>query len=431
MTRRRKRGGEKRLAAIALGIAVLGTLLGAAGFSCVTSETAGPDLSIPRDLAGAPEVRVALERGAARAVVEVRGPYEIYTSEGATRPTFAGEALPPVEVALEPGGAPDRGLRFGSHVFRPAYARLAPKTAGTLVVNGTAYRGDLAVRATADGAGLLVVNRVNLEEYVAGVVGSEMPLAFPEAALRAQAIASRTYGLFQVRGRTREPYDVMDDQSSQVYKGLANETDLARRVTLDTLGVILTYRGRVLCTYFHSTCGGETTSAAYIFGGVEIPPLAGAPCGNCNDSKYFRWRCEVRKADLARKLAAEGFAVGSVGRVEVGERGPAGYAKSVVVTHPKGQLRVAATKLRWLVGTSTIRSTAFEIEDGGGEVFVVAGRGWGHGVGLCQVGARGMARAGHDAMAILRRYYPAAELVRIYGARAAPEGGGGSGGGGG
>jgi stage II sporulation protein D len=292
--------------------------------------------------------------------------------------------------------------------------RVVAKQSGTLVVNGTTYRGDLIVRAATQPPGLLVVNRANLEEYVAGVVGSEMPLLFPEQALRAQAVASRTYALYALRSREADAFDVADDQSSQVYRGLANETDRARKVTLDTLGVILTYRGRVFNSYFHSTCGGETIPASWVFGEAPIPPLSGAPCGFCADSKYYRWRASVTRVDLAAKLAKEGFPVGRVDRVEVLERGPAGHVALVRILHAGGEVRVKGAKLRAILGTSAVRSTAFDIEDPGGDAIALAGRGWGHGVGLCQFGARGMAQAGYDALAILRRYYPAAELVRIY-----------------
>ncbi len=423
MSRGRRARVDRRLAGTVVGLTLAGLGLAAVHFSCARAERrTEADLTIPRDLAGAPVIRVALVRGAPRASIEVRGPYEIYASDAAdARPAFAGAALPAVDVALEPEpkdpAAP--GIALGTTVFRPGIVRIVAKETGTLVVDGTAYRGDLVVRALASDKerGVLVVNRVNLEEYVAGVVGSEMPLLFPEAALRAQAIASRTYGLHAWRARLgagEALFDVMDDQSSQVYKGLANETDRARQVTLDTLGVVLAYRGRVLNAYFHSTCGGETIPAAWVFGDASIPPLMGGPCGFCTDSKYYRWRHEERRADLQAKLAKEGFPVAAVSKVEVIERGPGGHVATARVLHPGGELRIKGTRLRRVVGTSSIRSTAFDVADGGGETVVFEGKGWGHGVGMCQIGARGMAKAGHDALAIVRRYYPAAEVVRAY-----------------
>jgi stage II sporulation protein D len=412
--RRRRRGADRRLAALVLALTAAVAIFAASGACCISSTRPAPDFAIPRELAGAPVMRVALAHAltAARAVVEVRGPYKIYASDARdARPSFAGEALPAAELSVEPGGA---GLVFGQYVFRPPVVRIVPERPGTLVVDGAAYRGELVARPAPDLRGLALVNRVNLEEYTAGVLGGEMPLAFPEAALRAQAIASRTYGLHASRARPGEAWDVLDDTSSQVYKGLAGESDVTRKVTLDTLGVILTYRGQVFRSYFHSTCGGETISNRAVFGEAEIPPLAGAPCGFCEASDHYRWRAEVKRADLLAKLQKEGAPLRALDRLDILEMGPAGRAATVRVSGQGAAFKLEATKLRAIVGARVLQSTAFSVEDAGGPVVAFAGRGWGHGVGMCQWGARGMAKAGYDGTAILRRYYPAAELVKVY-----------------
>jgi stage II sporulation protein D len=398
------------------------------GFSCASPAGApsrpAVDLSIPRTLAGAPIVRVALVRGAPRASIEVRGPYEVYASEAAgARPAFAGASLPPVEAALDEGGD---GLRLGTYALRPAFARIVASAPGTLLVDGQAYRGELVLRDWKEPRGLLVLNLVHLEEYVAGVVGCEMPLSYPDAALRAQAVAARSYGYYAVRTRGGAPYDVADDQSSQVYAGLKNETPKAREVTLGTGGLVLAFEGRIFSSYFHSTCGGGTIPASWVFGEAPIRPLEGAECGFCGDSKYHRWRAELSKAEIAARLAKQGTPVRAVSRVEVVTRGPRGYAGAVRLSHPEGAVEMKAERFRFMVGASVVRSTWFDVEDPGGEKVVVSGRGFGHGVGLCQVGARGAARAGMDERAILGRYYPGAEMVRLY---AVAESGGGAGGG--
>jgi len=430
--RPRRTGGRAFKAVVGLGVGLLSALALLVASCLTTSERAPvrppPDLTLPRDVRDVPTVRVALVRGAAKAVVEVRGPYEVYASEEpAARPAFAGESMPATEVAPEPG--PGGGLAVGSVAFRPAFARIVPKGNGTLVVDGQAYRGDLVVRLWPETRGVLVVNRVNMEEYVAGVLGCEMPLSYPDAALRAQAIAARSYGYHAVRMRAASLYDVMDDQSSQVYAGLKNENDRARSLTLATYGRILAYQGKIFSTYFHSTCGGGTIPASWVFGEVPIPPLEGAECGFCGDSKYFRWKAEVKKADLAARLAKDGFPVREVRRIDVVEKGPRGYAGVVRVTHDtpaaggsaaagaSGALDVKGAKFRFLCGASVLRSPWFEVVDDGGATFQVTGNGFGHGVGLCQVGARGAARSGMDEAAILGRYYPKADLVKLYGDR--------------
>jgi stage II sporulation protein D len=400
------------MALVGFGAAVLAST----AFSCFAARPAGPDLTIPRDLAGAPIVRVALAQQAPKVTLEVRGPYAIFGGEETgLPPQFAGESLPPTDATAE-GDA----LVLGRTLFRPGIVRIAPKRPGTLVVDGTAYRGEVVLRARREG-GVIAVNRVNLEEYTAGVVGSEMPLAFPDAALRAQAIASRTYALYQLKTRAAGAlWDVTNDTLSQVYKGLTNETEKARQVTTETLGVVMTHRGLLFASYFHSTCGGATIPASFELGDLDIEPLMGVPCGFCEDSKYAHWEAAVGKAELAERLRREGIAVRAVRAVEVLALGPAGHVATVRVVHEDGELRVKGSRFRMIAGPSVLRSTLFSAEDAGDRV-VFRGRGWGHAVGLCQIGARGMAREGYEASAILRRYYPGAELVRLY---AAPPTGG-------
>jgi stage II sporulation protein D len=418
------RKGAKRTAArraTLVALAFTATVAATTALSCLAGRSR-PDFAIPRDLPGAPLVRVALFTDAPRATIEVRGPYRIYASlDPAAPPQFEGPSLPPTELAAQ---GPD-ALVFARYLFRPGLVRVAADGAGTLVVNGTAYRGDLVCRAVPSRAvgaagGVLAINRVNLEEYVAGVVGSEMPLAFPDAALRAQAIASRTYALWRLK--TRDPgaaYDVTDDTDSQVYRGLANETAKAREVTTATLGVILTHAGLIFPAYFHSTCGGRTIPASFELGDRAIEPLAGVPCGFCDDSKYANWEALVAKADLAAKLRKEGLpGVARVDAVEVMDVGPAGHVALVRVVYQGGELRIKGSRFRMIVGPSVLRATLFTIEDRGDKL-LFRGRGWGHAVGLCQIGARGMAQRGYDTTAILGRYYPGAELVRIYAAATA------------
>jgi stage II sporulation protein D len=429
VSRRRKpdRRADRRLAAVVVALAAVTGALVVGGPSCVPAATPRADLSIPRELAGAPLVRVALARPLAsgRAAIEVRGPYAIYASDAKdARPSFAGDALGPAEVSLEAGGA---GLVFAGHVFRPPVARVTAERPGTLVVDGAAYRGDLVVRPAPPGAvgerGLLVLDRVNLEEYTAGVIGGEMPLLYPDAALRAQAVASRTYGLHAARSRAGEAWDVLDDTSSQVYRGVAAEGERGRQATLDTMGVVLTWRGEIFKSYFHSTCGGRTASNATAFGEAEVPPLAGVPCGFCDDGKHARWRVEVPRAEVAAKLAKDAPSLRGLAKLDVLETfGDGGRVATVRATGTDGRaFGIPAARFRAAIGAGVVQSTWFAIEDAGGASIAFAGRGWGHGVGLCQAGARGMAQAGYDATAILGRYYPGADLVSIYSKAAGAE----------
>ncbi len=406
--RRRGRRGRRRSGRWRAGFALVSGLLVAltgATLSCVVGTDGDrPELwRLPERLERDPIVRVALERGVREIEVAVRGAYTLIDENG--RVVDRGEVLAPTRVRADRGS-----VAFGQYVFRPPWLKLIPARSGTLRVGGRGYRGELVITERPAGR-LLVINRVGLEPYIAGVVGNEMPLSWPLAALRAQAIAARTYALERMQARRRAAWDVSDDASSQVYRGLENETERARKVVADTLGVVLVWNDRLLPAFYHSTCGGETIPASWVFGLPDIPPLGGGPCGFCESSRYYRWRVRLGREAVTEALAERGVRP-PLENIEVIEWGPARHVDTVRLVHGGGVSKISGKALRRALGPSKLRSTRFDVRlDGDAVVF--EGAGWGHAVGMCQVGARGMAEAGYDTRAILSRYYPGARLVSI------------------
>lgn len=286
-----------------------------------------------------------------------------------------------------------------------------PDRSGSLVIAGQSYHGELVLDASS--GTLHAQNRVDVEDYLAGVVHAEMPSRFATEARRAQAVVSRTYAIFHaMRG------DVLrDDQGSQVYAGLAKDSAEARRVVDSTRGELLTWDGQPFETFFHSTCGGATGSATRIFKQTVPPPLAhGVGCGACEHSPHYEW---VRTLNQTR---LDGMYPGSRGvRVEFGERDESGRCLDVAIVDGQGRAldRASATKLRQdynrgLPLAQQIPSSLWSaIEDGDSGQRVV-GRGFGHGVGLCQYGADGLARRGRGYRDILAYYYPDSDITRVW-----------------
>jgi len=166
---------------------------------------------------------------------------------------------------------------------------------------------------------------------------------------------------------------------------------------------VLFYGGAPLAAYFHSTCGGHTSSVGAVFGEKEVPPLCGVGCDWCRDSPYYRWKVQIQRSELVRKLAPWGLVyLDSIRPLDVDEGG----RPRVLLLN--GTKQVKASEFRRAVGPERIRSMAFTAARRG-RAFEFAGRGWGHGVGLCQWGARGMALAGKSWREILAHYYPGAE----------------------
>lgn len=292
---------------------------------------------------------------------------------------------------------------------------LRPAAGSVLSCQGVRFRGMLRIEVQIDGvqSALRVLNRLHVDDYLKGVVPGEMPDRFGLEALAAQAVAARSYALAEIGRRGW----LFADQRSQVYGGLAAETHVASEAIELTSSQVLTYGGSIITAWFHSTCGGATSPARLAF---TYPPQGvfetSVPCPDCEHSPTWAW---TRQLDSPRVCEALGLPVGPLTAltfepdtlpaiperitVEAGGESVTVSARSFRAKLSKG--RPFAEQLlsaRW--------AEAPRLEQG---ALVVSGRGWGHGVGLCQYGAGGLASRGADYRAILARYYPQTELIKL------------------
>lgn len=288
---------------------------------------------------------------------------------------------------------------------------------GPWKVLGRRYRGRLALHAS---AGVIrVVNQVELEDYVAATVGGEMPASWPEQALLAQAVATRTYALHQRERRTREPWDVRATEQSQVYRGLESESAPTRRAADATRGEILTHRGRPILAAFHSTAGGRTASSAEVWG-EGLPYLGSIDVEHEEDAPFTYWRTVVAASTLDRLFSELGAGLGALRGIEVESRTESGRVERLVATGSARRVYVRGEHLRTLVDALGLRSTLFDIRETP-EGFAFVGSGYGHGVGMSQWGARQWARRGASYQRILARFYPGARLEAWRGERVAAQ----------
>lgn len=309
-------------------------------------------------------------------------------------------------------------LVVGSTSLGGSRIRLTP-FGGLLGFGGRAYRGSFEVLVS-DG-GLMLVNCVDAEDYLVGVLGKEMNLSYTEATLKAQVVAARTYVLYECVRRRAAAFDVYDDERSQVYGGLERETEAARRLVEETRGIVVRHEGAIFKAFYASTCGGATDKACEVLNDAleDIPPLSGATCGYCEDAPLYRWEMPAKSlAEVSRLLAAR-IENGKVVNVEIGRTLSSGRAATVIVTAEVGgaakafELK-ANEDFRRAVSARDIKSTLWdEVACRGGKLYL-KGRGWGHGAGMCQMGARGMGRAGKNFDEILTHYYPGAKVEKIY-----------------
>lgn len=344
---------------------------------------------------GEPTIRVLLERVKPTGRFAFGGPVRV-------RDRFTTRVLERGGTARWDG----RAVRIGDLAFTPPVRIAAPRGA-PLEIQGRRYDGTLAL--VVSGRNVLVVNRVPLETYVAGVIAAEMGMHFPEEALKAQAVACRTYAVWRMRARRRSAYDVGVTQATQVYRGASAAQERARRLVAATRGLILAHEAQVLDALYSSTCGGATRSASEAFGDPAPPPLSGVPCGHCNDAPRFKWTVAVPNRSLARALGLPGTPTAYTDPTFF----RSGRLKSVTIRIGSTSRVVSGARLRRALG-SRIHSPWITDLSLNGSTLSVSGRGFGHGVGLCQYGARGLARRQRDARQILAWYYPGAETARAW-----------------
>jgi stage II sporulation protein D len=266
-------------------------------------------------------------------------------------------------------------------------------------VNGVLVRGDVVVLPGANG--VTIVNVLPLEAYLAGVLGSEMPTSFPLEALKAQAIAARTYALNKKLEQYGQPFHLGSGVISQVYKGLAVEDPRTHEAVEATRGLILTWQLQPIEAYFHASCGGHTESGLDALN-RDLPYLKSVSCP-CASLPTSAWSLTVSRTEL-NSLS------GGKPSLQVQGRSPTGRVKRVQV----GSHSVDAVTFRERLGYMKLKSLDFEVAKTNKEGWVLEGHGFGHGAGLCQWGAQVLAAKGWAFDKILEHYYPDTELQKLY-----------------
>ena len=266
------------------------------------------------------------------------------------------------------------------------------------------------VRVTARRGALLAVAAVPLETYVAAVVSREAPPKFHPEALKAQAVAVRTYATEKARTPRDPDYDVAASVEDQVFEGVDDGTPSFREAAEATRGEVALYRGEPARTVYHSTCGGRTESAEGAWG-KDVPYLRDQPCDDCSGSPVYRWEYRMSSAEGQRVAQALGVRAGKELRFSIAARTPTGRASRMRIASAGVSRDVSAAEFRKAAGYARVRSLKMEISAAAGG-WIFRGQGYGHGVGMCQFGANGMARAGKGYREILARYYPGAAIAR-------------------
>jgi stage II sporulation protein D len=331
-----------------------------------------------------------------------------------------------VEVKLAGGKIALGGTVLGGQVT------VRPEKPFVFSVNGLRYRGNLELVVNSDGQSFDTINTVPLEAYLAGVVGVEMPSYWEPEVLEAQAVAARTYCLYikNTLGRNRN-WDVKKTQANQVYGGVSAESATVWEAVNETTGEVLVCKHedgeeRIFPAYYSSTCGGHTQNSKDVFGD-SYGSLIGVRCPYCRKvakMSFFFWpMAEFDAGQVSEQIIKRYPKLQGLGKIEAIEPTKVSvYDKFRRITSVKligengktGILRGEDLRLTLDPSGKRIRSAACEILKVGDKFRFYAGRGYGHGVGMCQCGAEGMARKGMRSEEILGYYYPSSKIVRIY-----------------
>jgi SpoIID/LytB domain protein len=308
------------------------------------------------------------------------------------------------------------------------------------ITEDRAYRGGIELRPEA--GGITLINSLNIEEYLYSVIPSEMPASWPEEALKAQAIAHRSYTLAHLGQYAAKGFDVYGSVLSAAYRGAGGEAARTTAAVDASRGVYLTAGGRPLRAYYSANHGGYSEDSSAVWGGDDafmaaVPdkllpvrerllplneldtfirerPKSYSAVERLHSPAAYRWEKWVSAEDIKNRVAAEGK-TGDILRIISRGRGISGRVREVEILGTEGSLRVTGDRIRSRLGG--LRSNLFSIrskagKDGRPEYFIFQGAGWGHGVGMDQSGAAGMAQAGFSAEEILMHYYPRAAITR-------------------
>jgi len=357
--------------------------------------------------AGLPEiVRVAIVRDSRELDLAIHGRYRL-------RDLSSGEIIGKGNYLIDSKVTLlNRGILVGFAVYPSKRLIIEPARDASIIIDGRPFRGEVTFIRTPNNR-ITAVNNINVEDYIKGVLYHEVSHHWPMEALKAQAVAARTYALYSINPASK-PYDVTNDIYSQVYGGRDSEryrTDLAVDYTR---GQVLTYNNKIIPAYFHATCGGMTEDARELWNVQDIPPLRGVPCGFCKDSPHFHWKRNFRLRDIQNALNLHGYKSGSIKAIAIVDRDRSDRIDHLKITQKNGQeLILKGKEFRDLMGPNVIDSNNYEIVMRGYFVDII-GKGWGHGVGMCQWGALGMARQQFNYQQILAYYYPQSVLMNYH-----------------
>jgi stage II sporulation protein D len=304
----------------------------------------------------------------------------------------------------------EKGVCLEKYILSPPL-KIEPLN-GIIFADSKPYRGHLIVKKT--GNKISIINVLHIEDYLRGVLPREAGSDWDIEALKTQAIVSRTYSIanFNKHSNSDQGFDVCSTTHCQVYGGVEVEVDSCNKAILETQYEVLVYDGKLAQTVFHANCGGHTENPKYIWNWKYTPPyLKGLKCDYCHDSPHAKWESSIDEILIRKKLSDNN--IEKIKNIKIKGKTSTGTAKELEILHSNGKFLINAYKFRLIIDAWQIKSHNFNSIKTDGNKFYFKGNGWGHKVGLCQWGAKNMAKKGKTYKQILNYYYPGTKVEKI------------------
>lgn len=298
-------------------------------------------------------------------------------------------------------------LSANGHVIKASRYRI--ESEGTIMLNGRRFRGIFDFVLDADR--FQVVNHLPLEQYLYGVIPLEMSPRWPKAALMAQAVASRTYALYIKSKSEDKPFDVVATTASQVYGGFDREVNAATQAVDSTRGQVMIHNGKLIIAYFHANSGGYTEDAQLVWG-VNLPYLKATPDRFSEQLPNNLWEYTLDFKELRNRLNQYGLNIGNIRTLISFDKTHSGRMRRIRILADNGSHTLESNAFRIKVDPTKMKSTLVQMESHNNAVFI-RGKGYGHGVGMSQWGAKCMAEKGFNYLDILKHYYTDIEIVAL------------------
>lgn len=282
---------------------------------------------------------------------------------------------------------------------------IVPQKKSKLIWNKNEYTSPIYIVAGEKTFSL--VEHTPLENYLYGVLPYEMNYTWPIEALKAQAVAARTYTLNSIKSTANRSFDLYDDVRSQVYRGSGKVYDSIKEAVDATRGKVLRYDGDIFFTYYHANCGGGTDNVN-IWNAMtpSIKPLQGASCKYDSHSTSYTWKMNVPNEKITKYANSIGLK-GTIKDVVIAKKTSSGRASYLTIKTTQGSKQISCARFRLGTGIRSCKLTKLSV---GRKETAFEGHGYGHGIGMCQDGAKGMANEKFTYEQILKHYYPGSKL---------------------